>query len=287
VVDAAKRHGASTRPARSASARPTSCSASRWPAAAGWARSIPPVPTSRPGMRLNCRTTGFRPSRCPQGPGRLGPLAGPLPVAAVQLLVHPRRLARSLRLPHQLHRRVGRPHVRPVSGGPQSARHLAGRVRIREEPHRRRHGHEVRQRRQKWSCTARAGGTGRAGCGSRGPKGGSRPRTTTSSRRCQAPRCSRTSTRSVKDYMERTSRPMNHMRNFLDCVRNRKPTVANAEVMFHSMSTVHAANICMWLKRNMKVRPRQEGVRRCRRERLPFPAHAGTLGGLTVNSLRS
>ena len=59
----------------------------------------------------------------------------------------------------------------------------------------------------------------------------------------------------VKDYMERTGRPMNHARNFLDCVRSRKPTVANAEVMFHSMSTVHAANICMWLKRDMKYDP--------------------------------
>ncbi len=59
----------------------------------------------------------------------------------------------------------------------------------------------------------------------------------------------------VKDYMERTGRPMSHARNFLDCVRSRKPTVANAEVMFHSMSTVHAANICMWLKRDMKYDP--------------------------------
>lgn len=59
----------------------------------------------------------------------------------------------------------------------------------------------------------------------------------------------------VKEYMERTGRPMNHMRNFLDCVRSRKPAVANAEVMFHSMSTVHAANICMWLKRDMNYDP--------------------------------
>ncbi len=59
----------------------------------------------------------------------------------------------------------------------------------------------------------------------------------------------------VKAYMERTGRPMNHMRNFLDCVKSRRPTVANAEVMFHSMSAVHAANICMWLKRNMKYDP--------------------------------
>ena len=69
----------------------------------------------------------------------------------------------------------------------------------------------------------------------------------------------------VKDYSERTGRPMfglpggdgvvYHGRNFFDSVRSRKPTVANAEVMFHSMSTVHAANITMWLKRDMKYDP--------------------------------
>lgn len=62
----------------------------------------------------------------------------------------------------------------------------------------------------------------------------------------------------VADYSERTGRPMNHMRNFLDCIKNRKQTVANPEVMFHSMSTVHAANICMWLKRDMYYDPAKE-----------------------------
>jgi len=59
----------------------------------------------------------------------------------------------------------------------------------------------------------------------------------------------------VGDYIARTGRPMSHMRDFLDCVRSRRPTVANPEVMYHSMSTVHAANICMWLKRNLKFDP--------------------------------
>ena len=59
----------------------------------------------------------------------------------------------------------------------------------------------------------------------------------------------------VGDYMARTGRPMNHMRNFLDCVKSRRQTVANPEVMYHSMTTVHAANICMWLKRNMTYDP--------------------------------
>jgi hypothetical protein len=59
----------------------------------------------------------------------------------------------------------------------------------------------------------------------------------------------------VRDYMARTQRPMNHMRDFLNCVKTRRPTVANPEVMYRSMSTVHAANICMWLKRDMKYDP--------------------------------
>jgi predicted dehydrogenase len=62
----------------------------------------------------------------------------------------------------------------------------------------------------------------------------------------------------LADYMERTSRPMNHMRNFLDCVKSRAQSVANADVMHHSMSTVHAANICMWLKRDLKYDPINE-----------------------------
>jgi predicted dehydrogenase len=59
----------------------------------------------------------------------------------------------------------------------------------------------------------------------------------------------------VKDYMDRTQRPMNHVRNFLDCVKSRRLTVASPEVMYRSMSTVHAANICMWLKRDMHYDP--------------------------------
>lgn len=59
----------------------------------------------------------------------------------------------------------------------------------------------------------------------------------------------------VAQYMARTQRPMNHVRDFFDCMRTRRQTVANAEVMYRSMSTVHAANICMWLKRNVKFDP--------------------------------
>jgi hypothetical protein len=59
----------------------------------------------------------------------------------------------------------------------------------------------------------------------------------------------------VGDYMARTQRPMSHVRNFFDCVKSRRLTVANPEVMYRSMTTVHAANICMWLKRDIEFDP--------------------------------
>jgi hypothetical protein len=62
----------------------------------------------------------------------------------------------------------------------------------------------------------------------------------------------------VGDYMARAQRPMNHVRDFLNCVKTRRLTVANAEVMHRSMTVVHAANVCMWLKRNMKFDPVKE-----------------------------
>jgi predicted dehydrogenase len=62
----------------------------------------------------------------------------------------------------------------------------------------------------------------------------------------------------LRAYQERTGRPMNHVRDFFDCVKSRRPTVANPEVMHRSMSTVHAANICMWLKRDVRYDPDKE-----------------------------
>ncbi|MDD5519901.1 MAG: Gfo/Idh/MocA family oxidoreductase [Kiritimatiellae bacterium] len=59
----------------------------------------------------------------------------------------------------------------------------------------------------------------------------------------------------VQDYMIANDRPMNHVRDFFNCVRNRRPTVSNPGMMHRSMSMVHAANICMWLKRNVKWDP--------------------------------
>ncbi len=59
----------------------------------------------------------------------------------------------------------------------------------------------------------------------------------------------------LAEYTARTQRPFNHVRDFFNCIRSRRETVANAEVMYRSMSTVHAANICMWLKRDLKFDP--------------------------------
>jgi len=59
-------------------------------------------------------------------------------------------------------------------------------------------------------------------------------------------------------YTARTGRALDHMRNFLDCIKSRELTVANPEVMHRAMSTVHAANICMWLKRSLTYDPARE-----------------------------
>ena len=62
----------------------------------------------------------------------------------------------------------------------------------------------------------------------------------------------------VGDYMARTGRPMSHVRNLLDCIKTRQQTIANPVMMHRTMSTVHAANICMWLKRDLRYDPVKE-----------------------------
>jgi len=62
----------------------------------------------------------------------------------------------------------------------------------------------------------------------------------------------------VANYRARTQRPMNHGRDFFNCIKSRRLTVTNPEVMHYSMSTVHAANICMWLKRDVRYDPVKE-----------------------------
>jgi hypothetical protein len=56
----------------------------------------------------------------------------------------------------------------------------------------------------------------------------------------------------LAEYTARTQRPMNHVRDFLDCVKSRRPTVANPEVMYRSMCICLAADIVGQLKRNLK-----------------------------------
>jgi predicted dehydrogenase len=62
----------------------------------------------------------------------------------------------------------------------------------------------------------------------------------------------------VQDYMDQHQRPMNHVRDFFDCIRTRRRTVANAEVTHRSMTTCHCANICEWLERDLKWDPVKE-----------------------------
>jgi len=62
----------------------------------------------------------------------------------------------------------------------------------------------------------------------------------------------------VQEYTERTGHAMGHVRDLFNCIKSRRLTVANPEVMYRSMTTVHAANICMWLKRNLKYDPVKE-----------------------------
>lgn len=56
----------------------------------------------------------------------------------------------------------------------------------------------------------------------------------------------------MSDYTSRTQRPLNHVQDFFNCIRSRRPTVANPEVMSRSMNICLAADICGQLKRSLK-----------------------------------
>ena len=62
----------------------------------------------------------------------------------------------------------------------------------------------------------------------------------------------------INEYVERTGRSLDHMQDFLDCVRSRKQTVANPSMMHRSMTTVHCANVAMWLERDVEYNPKKE-----------------------------
>jgi len=91
-------------------------------------------------------------------------------------------------------------------------------------------------------------------CGERfdGPEGWAAAADGYSQADVSSPALLRESKKVVADYVARTQRPMNHLRDFLECIRSRRPTVANPEVMYRSMSICLAADICEQLKRNLK-----------------------------------
>jgi len=56
----------------------------------------------------------------------------------------------------------------------------------------------------------------------------------------------------LSDYRARTQRPLNHVRDFLDCVKSRRSPIADPNVMLRSMNICLAADFCGQLKRNLK-----------------------------------
>jgi len=56
----------------------------------------------------------------------------------------------------------------------------------------------------------------------------------------------------LADYTARTQRPLDHVRDFLDCIRSRRSAIASPEVMQRSMNICLAADICEQLGRNLK-----------------------------------
>ena len=62
----------------------------------------------------------------------------------------------------------------------------------------------------------------------------------------------------VQNYLLRTGRELDHVRNFLSCVRSRKQPVANPTITHRSMSTVHCANIAQQLGRDLTWDPVKE-----------------------------
>ena len=64
----------------------------------------------------------------------------------------------------------------------------------------------------------------------------------------------------INEYVEKTGRSLDHMQNFLDCVRSGKQTVGNPSMMHRSMTTVHCANIAMWLERDITYDPKEERI---------------------------
>jgi predicted dehydrogenase len=62
----------------------------------------------------------------------------------------------------------------------------------------------------------------------------------------------------VADYLARTGRPLNHVRDFLDCVKTRRHPVTCAEVAHRTMTTNLVMDLCLDLKRELRWDPVRE-----------------------------
>ena len=62
----------------------------------------------------------------------------------------------------------------------------------------------------------------------------------------------------IGEYVARTGRALDHMRNFLDCVKSRTRPIAPAEGAHRANSTCQIANICLELGRPLKWNPEKE-----------------------------
>ena len=100
-------------------------------------------------------------------------------------------------------------------------------------------------------------GTAPAASGSTAAKAGPRPPTATASPTSPRRPCSASSTASSGSMSPAPPIARPHA-GFPRLCPSRQRAVANPEVMHHSMTTVHAANICMWLKRSLKFDPVKE-----------------------------
>lgn len=59
----------------------------------------------------------------------------------------------------------------------------------------------------------------------------------------------------LDEYLEKNNRARGHIRDFLQCVRSRRPTVTDAAVASHTMITNLAMDICLDLKRDLQWDP--------------------------------
>jgi len=64
--------------------------------------------------------------------------------------------------------------------------------------------------------------------------------------------------RLIRNYMAQSGRPLDHWRDFLDCVKTRRLATAPAETAHRALTVCHVANIALQLRRNMKWDPAKE-----------------------------